>query len=104
MSNTPAVSPDPIVELVRERLLSRSVFGLNKYGVNIQDARHTHREWLQHAQDEALDFANYLEKLKAICDAGENLGALVKVYDDAFAAGYQAGRMSVLRDAERPAT
>lgn len=64
MSKTPQTCPDPIVEAVRERLLQRSLFGLRKYGTTIQDNPLTQQEWLQHAQDEVLDLANYLEKLK----------------------------------------
>lgn len=54
---------DPIVESVRQKLLERSQAGLLKYGVGLDRTDLTELEWLHHAQQEALDFANYLEVL-----------------------------------------
>jgi hypothetical protein len=55
---------DPIVVGVLEKIKSRSDAGMNKYGVPMSRPDLTTIEWLQHAQEEALDFAVYLEKLK----------------------------------------
>jgi len=55
------VSPDPNVEKNRALLLQRSIVGLKKYGVTTVDNPLTLREWLQHALEEALDMANYLQ-------------------------------------------
>ena len=63
MLNEKIKSPDPIVEANRELLLQRSVVGLQKYGVTVNDNRLSRRQWLQHALEEALDLANYLQKL-----------------------------------------
>ena len=63
MLNEKIKSPDPIVEANRELLLQRSVVGLQKYGVTVNDNPLSRRQWLQHALDEALDLANYLPKL-----------------------------------------
>jgi len=54
---------DPIVEAVRAKLLSRSQAGIAKYGTTLDKANLSQLEWLRHAQEEALDFANYLEVL-----------------------------------------
>lgn len=54
-------SPDSNVEKNRELLLQRSVVGLAKYGVTTADNPLALREWLQHALEEALDMANYLQ-------------------------------------------
>ena len=54
---------DPIVENVRQKLLERSQTGLNKYGVGLDRLDYTRLQWLIHAQEEALDLANYLEVL-----------------------------------------
>lgn len=54
---------DPIVEVVREKLLSRSQIGLQKYGVGLDRQDLTRLQWLIHAQEEALDLAGYLERL-----------------------------------------
>lgn len=55
------VSPDSNVEKNREMLLQRSIVGLAKYGVTTDNNPLTLREWLQHALEEALDMANYLQ-------------------------------------------
>lgn len=54
---------DPIVESVRRKLLIRSQVGLNKYGVGLNRDDLTYLDWLHHAQEEAMDLANYLEVL-----------------------------------------
>jgi hypothetical protein len=56
-------SVDPIVEAVRSKLLNRSQVGLTKYGVGLDRPDLTKLQWLIHAQEEALDLANYLEVL-----------------------------------------
>lgn len=56
-------APDPIVESVRAKLLQRSQVGMTKYGVGLDRTDLTRKEWLLHAQSEALDLANYLERL-----------------------------------------
>ena len=63
MLNEKIKSPDPIVEANRELLLQRSVVGLQKYGVTVNDNPLSRRQWLQHALEEALNLANYLQKL-----------------------------------------
>lgn len=52
---------DPIVEANRQLLLERSAVGIAKYGVMLNRQDLSHRAWLQHALEEALDFANYLQ-------------------------------------------
>ncbi len=54
---------DPIIEAVREKFLTRSKVGINKYGVGLDRTDLTTLEWLQHAQEEAMDLAGYLEVL-----------------------------------------
>ena len=54
-------SPDSNVEKNREMLLQRSIVGLAKYGVTTDNNPLTLRAWLQHALEEALDMANYLQ-------------------------------------------
>lgn len=55
---------DPIVESVIEKFNGRSKVGIDKYGKTLQDNDLTTLEWLTHAQEEAMDFVLYLEKLK----------------------------------------
>lgn len=54
-------SPDPNVEKNRALLLQRSIIGLKKYGVTTSDNPLSLREWLNHALEDALDMANYLQ-------------------------------------------
>lgn len=54
---------DPIVEAVRQKLLDRSHLGVKKYGVTLADSPQSTLEFLVHAQEEAMDTANYLELL-----------------------------------------
>lgn len=57
------VSPDNHVESVRNRLLERSIVGLEKYGVTTERDDVPIVGWMRHAQEEALDMAVYLEVL-----------------------------------------
>ena len=61
MTNEITKSPDSNVEKNREMLLQRSIVGLAKYGVTTDNNPLTLRAWLQHALEEALDMANYLQ-------------------------------------------
>ena len=54
---------DPIVDAVRTKLLARSQAGLLKYRTTLERKDLTRLEWLNHAQQEAMDLANYLEVL-----------------------------------------
>lgn len=55
--------PDRIVERVRQKLLERSQVGMDKYGTGLYRTDLTRLDWLRHAQEEAMDMANYLEVL-----------------------------------------
>lgn len=54
---------DSIVESVRQKLLERSKAGINKYNTTLEREDLTTLDWLIHAQEEAMDLANYLEVL-----------------------------------------
>lgn len=56
-------SPDRNVEAVREKMLQRSIVGLNKYGVTTERTDLTRKQWLIHAQEEAMDSAIYLQTI-----------------------------------------
>lgn len=55
---------DPIIERVVDQLVSRSDVGFKKYGVTLDKDVGDIATWLQHLQEELLDAANYIEKLK----------------------------------------
>lgn len=57
------IAEDLVVERNRQLLLNRSKVGISKYGVTVDGNNLTEKQWLQHALEEALDLANYLQKL-----------------------------------------
>jgi hypothetical protein len=44
-------------------LISREKMGRIKYGTTVDNANLSEKEWMQHAYEEALDFAIYLKRL-----------------------------------------
>lgn len=56
---------DPYVEANRALLLSRSQTGQAKYGTDLTRGDLTPEQWVQHAIEECLDLANYLQRIKA---------------------------------------
>ena len=55
---------DKNVENVRQMLWDRMQVGLIKYNTNTERSDLSIVDWLIHAQEEALDLAVYLERLK----------------------------------------
>ena len=58
-----AAGMDTNVEAVVEELRRRSAVGVKKYGVDTSRTDLTTLQWLQHAKEEALDFAVYLQRI-----------------------------------------
>ena len=52
---------DPVVEKVKNKLDERSKKGIKTYGTTLHE--NNTDDWLKHAQEEAMDFALYLQKL-----------------------------------------
>lgn len=52
-----------IEDAVCEKIQRRAEFGLKKYGVTLERTDLDELDWLIHAQEEAMDLANYLEVL-----------------------------------------
>jgi hypothetical protein len=55
---------DTIVESVIKQFKDRSEVGIAKYGVTLNREDLSTLEWINHAQQEAMDFCLYLERLK----------------------------------------
>ena len=55
---------DSIVESVVNQFKERSEVGIKKYGTTLDRKDLTTLDWINHAQQEAMDFVLYLEKLK----------------------------------------
>lgn len=63
-------SQDPYVEANVELLRARAAAGLEKYGVDLTRGDLTQEQWIQHAIEEALDLANYLQRIKKVIYTG----------------------------------
>ena len=63
-STDEAVVKDKHVLAVIQQLKDRSIAGQKKYNTNLEREDLSIQDWLQHAQEETLDFANYLQVLK----------------------------------------
>lgn len=55
---------DTIVESVINQFKQRSKIGIAKYGVTLDRTDLSTLDWINHAQEEAMDFCLYLEKIK----------------------------------------
>jgi hypothetical protein len=55
---------DKNVENIREMLYNRMITGYKKYGVTTERTDIDLMGWLQHLQEELLDAAVYIERLK----------------------------------------
>ena len=53
-----------IEEQVIEQIRNRAAVGKEKYGATIEEAELPFLQWLQHLQEELMDAAVYVEKLK----------------------------------------
>lgn len=57
---------DPIVDRVIAKYNERSQAGIKKYGTMLTRDDLSTTDWLKHAQEEAMDFSLYLEKLMIV--------------------------------------
>jgi len=55
---------DTILESVINQFRERSEVGIKKYGLTLDRTDLSTLDWINHAQQEAMDFVLYLEKLK----------------------------------------
>ena len=70
-------------DAVIAKVSERAKLGLAKYGVTVERTDLTRRQWLQHAQDEAMDLAVYLQRL--IDDEPDELDPLTESGTKAWA-------------------
>jgi hypothetical protein len=63
--------PTGIEAQVCADIAKRQQLGIAKYGTTVADNPLTHRQWLEHAYEEALDMAVYLRRAMAEIDAIE---------------------------------
>lgn len=65
-NNSEFIKSDSIVESLVNQLRDRSAVGMDKYNTNLDRNDLTIKEWVEHAKQEAMDLALYLEKIKSI--------------------------------------
>lgn len=58
---------DPVIMSVVNKIENRSAVGIKKYGTTLEE--NNTDDFLKHAQEEAMDFCLYLQKLKSILHA-----------------------------------
>lgn len=56
---------DPVVNAVIKKFKERSEAGISKYGTTLADNTGDLLYWITHAQEEAMDFILYLERMKS---------------------------------------
>jgi hypothetical protein len=57
---------DSVVQSVINKFKQRSEVGIKKYNTTLDREDLTKKDWIQHAQEEAMDLILYLEKLKRL--------------------------------------
>jgi hypothetical protein len=57
---------DSVVQSVINKFKQRSEVGIKKYNTTLDRDDLTSKEWINHAQEEAMDLILYLEKLKRL--------------------------------------
>lgn len=63
-----------IIKQVIEDITSREKKGLDTYGTTMDRTDLNLEDWLNHAYEEALDFAIYIKKIKSIINKHQNNG------------------------------
>lgn len=81
MTDNAQKTPSDNTQALIDRILQRESLGLKKYGVTLDRTDLMANEWIQHAQDEALDLSAYLEGLKRLATAQQ--AELVRLREDA---------------------
>ena len=57
---------DSVVQSVINKFKQRSEVGIKKYNTTLDREDLTRQDWIEHAQEEAMDLILYLEKLKRL--------------------------------------
>lgn len=79
---------NPIVYSVIEKLHQQQEKGLKKYGAYVKTSSYDLKGWMKHAQEEALDFATYLEAAIQLLQEQEQ--AFQARYDHHISQKYEA--------------
>jgi hypothetical protein len=66
------IKTDSIVDSVVDKIISRARVGKTKYNTDLDRNDLSLSEWLTHLQEELLDAANYVEKIKRLLDGDKS--------------------------------
>ncbi|KAF1678590.1 hypothetical protein [Bacillus sp. SKDU12] len=77
---------NPIISGVISKLNAQQEKGLAKYGQPVQVSAYDLRGWLQHALEETLDHAVYLEAAIQSLDDNQNIKKIIKGFNEMEAA------------------
>lgn len=66
LRNVNCADSEEVEEAVINQIRSRRDAGRSKYGTTMERTDLSILQWVQHAQEEAMDFSIYLEKLKRV--------------------------------------
>ncbi len=77
MSDQDSYVPDSVISSVIEKFIERGKVGFKKYGTTLDRDDLSVYDWINHAQEEVMDYILYLERLKKkintiICDEIKN--------------------------------
>ena len=61
----------PVVEAVRQKMKDRALFGFLKYKTTMMRDDQDLEDWLRLAQEEAMDFCIYLERIQIMLKEGK---------------------------------
>ena len=78
-------------QIVQE-ILARAEHGFNKYGTTVERTDLTVGEWVQHAKEEAMDLAVYLERIRQRLSCPlteEDFSLILGFIDEVREAGYE---------------
>ena len=93
--SAPEQCADPIVERNVSMLRQRSTVGVQKYGTTLADNKLPLRAWLNHALEESLDQANYLQAAMAKIDSAASKVADATESAELFGIGYLVDGVNV---------
>ena len=63
---------DKIINRVIDKIQKRAEAGYKKYGVGLDKDEQSLDTWLNHLQEELMDAANYIEKIRAVLIEEDN--------------------------------
>ncbi|MGM0971068.1 MAG: hypothetical protein ACQEWR_21165 [Bacillota bacterium] len=79
---------NPIISSVITKLHQQQEKGLQKYGMEVETSSYDQKGWLEHAQQEAIDFTTYLEAAIQLLEEQEQ--AFQARYDFHISKKYEA--------------